>query len=97
MDAIFSFKFTHLAEAQRRRAQVRNGERGSVGRQCFLYYDLRQSPLLLPIVEGGQREIERERENEREIRNAFANAPHTILRQKFCANESAFLGVVSVE
>ena len=29
MDAIFSFKFTHLAEAQRRRAQVRNGERGS--------------------------------------------------------------------
>ena len=41
--------------------------------------------------EGGERE--KETENEREIRNAFANAPHTILRQKFCANESAFLGV----
>ena len=42
----------------------------------------------MPIVGGGRRE------NEREIRNAFANALHTILRQKFCALESGFQGVV---
>ena len=59
---LFSFQCRHLAEAQRRRAQVRNGERGSAAaRPCFLYYDLRQSPLLLPIVGGGRRENERER------------------------------------